>query len=248
MTNKHPWTTAQIEKDCPVKLQDLGKRINVHLAKATQCDDKAEQHRISAGQLLAEAKAACDNGGFNKFRELFCPSLGKSRAHELLQIASGKKTVDETKTATRERVKKHRAAKATAPMVSALQPSVTVTDDAEPSAEKRKAEYAAADGDTPRTNGDDTEVDTLAKAEALRTKIAVAETVKIDSTASAKALAEFKVACETCLPKLTVNDLQAAIDFFAETVEVEELMPDVKGLQWPTNTGSKLNCSQGRHS
>ena len=99
-----------------------------------------------------------------------------------------------------------------------------------------------------RTNGDDTEVDTLAKAEALRTKIAVAETVKIDSTASAKALAEFKVACETCLPKLTVNDLQAAIDFFAETVEVEELMPDVKGLQWPTNTGSKLNCSQGRHS
>jgi hypothetical protein len=150
MTNKHPWTCAQIEKDCPVKLQDLGKRINVHLTKAAQCDDKAEQHRVSAGQLLAEAKAACDGGGFNKFRELCCPSLAKSRAHELLQIASGKKTVEETKAATRERVNRHRAAKAAALKVPASQPSVTVTDDAETSAEKRKAENAAADGNTPK--------------------------------------------------------------------------------------------------
>ena len=227
MTNKHPWTSAQIEKHCPVKLQDLGERIIVHLTKAAQCDDKAEQHRISAGKLLAEAMAACDGGGFNKFRELCCPNLGKSRAHELLQIASGKKTVEETKTATRERVNRHRSAKAAAPKVPAPQSSVTVTDDAEASAEKREAEYAAADGDTPKANEADTEAGTVAnaegeikeldEAEALKAKMDVAEMVNIDSKASAEALAEFKAACETCLPKLTIDDLQEAIDFFAET-------------------------------
>lgn len=237
MTKKHPWTSAQIEKDCPVKLQDLGKRINVHLNKAAQCDDKAEQHRISAGQLLAEAKAACDGGGFNKFRELCCPNLGKSRAHELLQIVSGQKTLEETKTATRERVNRHRAAKAAALKVPAPQPSVTVTDDAEASTEERKAENAAADGDTPKANEADTEAGTVAngeaeikelgEAEALKAKMDVAEMVNIDSKVSAEALAEFKVACETCLPKLTVDDLQEAIDFFVEAAKFpgKELMP-----------------------
>ena len=238
MTKKHPWTSAQIEKDCPVKLQELGERINVHLTKAAQCDDKAEQHRISAGKLLAEAMAACDGGGFNKFRELCCPNLAKSRAHELLQIASAKKTAEEIKAATRERVNRHRSAKAAALKVPAPQSSVTVTDDAEASAEKRKAEYAAADGDTPNANGADTEAGTVAndaeaeikkldEAEALKAKVDVAEMINIDSKASEEALAEFKVACETCLPKLTVDDLQEAIDFVAEAAKfpAKELMP-----------------------
>jgi hypothetical protein len=104
-------TAAQVEKSCPVRLQDLGKRIAAHLAKAAQCDEKVEQHRISAGQLLAEAKKACDGGGFNAFREKFFPNLGKSRAYELLAIATNKKSVEETRADTRERTARSRANK-----------------------------------------------------------------------------------------------------------------------------------------
>jgi hypothetical protein len=121
-------TASQIERDCPVLVQDLGKRIAVHYEKLVQCKRKGEQHKIAIGKLLVQAKEACDAGGFTAFRERFCPNLGRSRAHELLLIACGKKTIEETKTATRERVKKHRTAKKEASSkVSA--PSVTATDD-----------------------------------------------------------------------------------------------------------------------
>jgi hypothetical protein len=95
----------------------------VHLTKATQCDDKAEQHRISAGQLLVEAKKVCDEGGFDAFREKFCPTLCKSRAYELLEIATNKKSVEEVRTDSRERQKKSRANKK-----EATDNSVTVTE------------------------------------------------------------------------------------------------------------------------
>lgn len=117
--NEHGLTAAQVEQNCPVKLQDLGKKVNAHLTKAAQCEDKAEQHRVSAGQLLVEAKKACDDGGFRKFRELFCPQLGQSRVYELLAIATNKKSIEDIKAGTRERVAKHRANKAN---------SVTVTE------------------------------------------------------------------------------------------------------------------------
>ena len=33
-TNEHKLTAAQVENDCPAKLQDLGKKITAHLTKA----------------------------------------------------------------------------------------------------------------------------------------------------------------------------------------------------------------------
>ena len=240
-------TAAQIKKDCPVLVQDLGKLIAVHYDKLVQCEGKAEQHKIAIGKLLMHAKEACDAGGFTAFRERFFPNLGKSRAHELLLIASGKKTIDETKTATRERVKKHRAAKkAAASKVSAS--SVTVTDDPAIIAEKCKAEYV----DPPKINGriaaepeaesavaEPEAEPTVEEAEAelkrlktLKAKINanMGDDAKIDRKASAKALAEFNTACATCLPTMHGNDLQQAIDGFAEVIEVPaiELMPDLR--------------------
>ena len=78
---------------------------------------------ISIRRLLAEAAAYCDKGGFNAFRTKFCPSLGRSRAYELLAIASGKKSVVETKA-----VKAARQAKHIARLKAAVRPSVTETN------------------------------------------------------------------------------------------------------------------------
>jgi hypothetical protein len=89
--------------------------------------------------LLVQAKGACDKGGFTAFRERFCPKLGKTRAHELLQIASGKKTIEDVRAATARRMKKHRAAKKTT-VQQQPKPSVTVTDpDPAVIAEKQQA-------------------------------------------------------------------------------------------------------------
>jgi hypothetical protein len=117
-------TAEQIENDCPVLIQDLGKQIAAHYDKLVKCEDKAEQHRIAIGQLLVQVKKACDAGGFTMFRERFCPNLGKSQAHELLQIASGKKTVEEVKAESRGRKAKQRAKNK-----AEGKSSVTVTDE-----------------------------------------------------------------------------------------------------------------------
>jgi hypothetical protein len=139
-TTEHKLTAEQVTNDCPDELQDLGKRIKTHLDKAAQAQDKADQHRISAGQLLATANKACDDGGFDAFRERFCPGLRKSRAYELLTIATEKKSVDEIRANTRARVEKHRANKAKL--------SVTVTDKPDPS-ERQGAPSEVAPADSP---------------------------------------------------------------------------------------------------
>jgi hypothetical protein len=90
-TTKHKLTAAQVEKDCPARLQQIGKEIAARLAKADKQTELARNHLIAIDELLAEAKELCDGGGFNKFRELFCPQLGKSQAYALLAIAAGKK-------------------------------------------------------------------------------------------------------------------------------------------------------------
>jgi hypothetical protein len=120
-------TAAQVEKDCPVILQDLGKRIAAHLEKARKCEEKAEQHYTSVAKHLANAKQACDEEGFTAFREKFCPKMSQSRAYELLSIANNKKSVEEIRAATRARVARHRANKAA--------DSVTVTEATEPAHE-----------------------------------------------------------------------------------------------------------------
>jgi hypothetical protein len=138
-TTEHKLTAAQVERDCPAILQDLGKCIAVHLDKARKCEEKAEQHYTAIAQHLAKAKEACDDGGLNAFRERFFPDLGKSRVYELLAIANNKKSVEEIKASTRARVAKHRANKAGAPV------SVTVTEKSGPEAEGAPTEAAPVD-------------------------------------------------------------------------------------------------------
>jgi hypothetical protein len=73
-------TAEQIEADCPERLQQIGKEITARLAKADKKAKEANDHLIAVNQLLAEAKGLCDCDGFEKFRETFCPQLGRSQA------------------------------------------------------------------------------------------------------------------------------------------------------------------------
>jgi hypothetical protein len=133
-------TAAQIEKDCPLRLRQIGKEITERLTKADRQTQLAQDHLTAIEQLLAEAKKLCDNGGYKKFHELFCPQLGKSQAYAMLAIAAGKKTLAEHRASNRARVAKHRAKKADL--------SVTVTDKSQPASSERpesRPEDAPAD-------------------------------------------------------------------------------------------------------
>ena len=100
-----------------VTITSLVKTINAHLEKAKQYDEKSEQHYISAGLHLAELKdrykqdvKASKTQTWEEFvRETF--GLGRSRADELIRIASGQTTVAETRADTAKRVQKHSSAK-----------------------------------------------------------------------------------------------------------------------------------------
>src|SRR5262249_11250141 len=83
--------------------QDWGTRIAVHLEKARKCEEKAEQHYTTVAQHLARTKEACDDGGFDAFREKFCPDLGRTRVYELLSIGADKKSIEQVRAETRAR-------------------------------------------------------------------------------------------------------------------------------------------------
>jgi hypothetical protein len=148
-TGEHKFTANEVEQNCPANLEKLAKQITECLAKAEKSKEKAEQivsdandkaqphydqasdHRKEAGKLLVEAYKACNQAGFKVFGEKFFPDLQRTRIYELMQVAVGKKTMDEIKAANRARVAKHRAGK----KGKAAAPSVTptpVTDKPEP--------------------------------------------------------------------------------------------------------------------
>ena len=159
-------TASQVKSDdCPTEVLELGKRAATHLEKAAKCDEKAEQHRVTAGQCFAQARAICDDGGLDAFRERFFPHVARSRAYELLAIATNKKSIETVRAETRERVARHRE----------RTQSVTVTDNTisaaskarnggEPtaSAETRKAYYAGADAHELDRQRDDADYGDLA--------------------------------------------------------------------------------------
>jgi hypothetical protein len=119
-TAEHKFTAKQVEEECPLRLQQIGKEIGERLKRAEKQTRLAADHVIAVDKLLAEAKGLCDGGGFNKFRKLFCPQLGKSQAYALLAIGSGKKTLAEHRTAERQRKQKSRANRRAAPANSGL--------------------------------------------------------------------------------------------------------------------------------
>ena len=103
------FSAAQIEMDCPTRLQEIGKEITERFEEAREQTRRLDDHVIAINKLIAEAQELCDVGGYNKFRELFCPQLGKSQAYVRLSISAGKTTLVEHRAKERERKKKTRA-------------------------------------------------------------------------------------------------------------------------------------------
>jgi hypothetical protein len=128
-------TAAQIEKNCPDRLQEIAKEVGVRFKKAQKQYQDAVNHIDAIKALMEEARGLCDDGGFKKFREIFCPQLSKSRAYELLAIASNKTSVEESRARTRGRVAKHRTNKAATNSVTVTEkletdrPSAPTTND-----------------------------------------------------------------------------------------------------------------------
>jgi hypothetical protein len=133
------FTAAQIERNCPSRLQEIGREIGERLKKAERQYKKGDEQASAIKALLTEAKGLCDDGGFKKFHELFCSHLRKSRGYELLAIASDKKSIEEIRASTRKRVAKHRVNKA------AGAKSVTVTEKSEQLALSAPTEDEEAD-------------------------------------------------------------------------------------------------------
>ena len=74
-------TASQVRSDdCPTEVLELGKRAATHLEKAAKCDE-------------------------NAFRERFFPHVARSRAYELLAIATNKKSIEVESTVVADRAR-----------------------------------------------------------------------------------------------------------------------------------------------
>ena len=102
-------TAAQIKrgKNLPPRLISIGREVEAKVSKFETYETKAADMAVSISCLLKEAADYCDRGGFNAFRKRHCPSLGRSRAYELLAIASGKKSIEQSKATGAARQAKH---------------------------------------------------------------------------------------------------------------------------------------------
>jgi hypothetical protein len=220
------FTANDIEgEQCPKCLQNLGKQIADHLQRARKAEEKAEQHYIAVLQLLEKAKQDCDEGGFAAFQEKFCPDLGRSRVFELKAIATGKKTLEDTRAATRERVARHRARQVESVTVtdssptadSSPSPTMPATDTDESGAQRKREnerlfgeDHAKADALAPNAVPDDQ----LIRAD---------EAAAAGSVEAAAILEEFFSSATTAdilarLPPATLDQIreQVVSDFFAQ--------------------------------
>jgi hypothetical protein len=132
----------------PGRLAALGNRIKAHLERAERAKRHADNHQTSAAIYLAEAKKACDEGGFSAFRARFCPDLGRARCYELLAIANGTKSAEGIRAENAERNRRHRTAKKIADLVRhvtdaepAAEPTPATTCRRRSSAEVRREQY-----------------------------------------------------------------------------------------------------------
>jgi hypothetical protein len=187
----------------------VARKIADLVGKADKAKKRQLKHATEAGVLLLNVKE-----NHPEHFEPICESVGLSRSRrgELLMVASGKRTHEENNKRTRDRVNRHRAKKKAnalpKPDPGSCPLQADVTDDAEASAERRKAEYDALYPDPVEEErpgplqGLVTDDQGEAGAEEEE-----AEPVEPD------ALAEFMAAADRWLPVMSDAELSDAIDY-----------------------------------
>jgi hypothetical protein len=88
----------------------LVSAIKAHIAKGDKATEKAEQHYIAAGQHLKTLKES-NTGTWAEWKALLKTKIGIStgRASELMQIADGRKTVEQIRDNATKRVRRLRS-------------------------------------------------------------------------------------------------------------------------------------------
>lgn len=103
-------TTARKHSESPVqKVSPTGadqarliSTIRAHISRGDRAAEKSEQHYIAAGQYLATLKSGtCSWAEWEEALEKVCISTG--RASELMQIADGRKTLEQVRANTNSR-------------------------------------------------------------------------------------------------------------------------------------------------
>jgi hypothetical protein len=210
----------------PAAADKLLVRLNEAVAAVNEAQKTAETAKaelisrsMTVGRLLLEAKKLYPAlKDFNAYLAKV-NGLGQSRAYELLALAGGRKTDEEIRQATRNRVKRHRAKSLPKakpiPLpepklvpeqepvpepgkVSVTSPNVTESEAAEASAEQRKAAYAAAEP---------------ADHSAANDSPAPEETWKSNAFGGVSALSMFKAAADQWLPQMSEPDRVEAINY-----------------------------------
>jgi hypothetical protein len=91
-------------------LERLGREIVARIEAGDKAKDRADQMYKSAGLQLIEARNRVPD--FSAFLRDHCDSLSRSRAYELMAIAEGRTTTEETRAKSRARAQRSRANKA----------------------------------------------------------------------------------------------------------------------------------------
>jgi hypothetical protein len=185
--------------DHPFDPVAVGDQIAAYEAEASKAKGALLDCSKKSGALLFDVQQ-----NHPEHLEAICARVGisRSRRHELLMITSGRRTHEETKKKTKDRVDRHRAKKRTQALPKPefdcpLQ--ADVTDNVEDSAERRKAEYTALYPDP--VDEEHVEVEPI---EAPQPQIAPVEP---------EALAEFKAAADRWLPNMSDVYVSEAIDY-----------------------------------
>src|SRR5262249_32913314 len=85
----------------------LCKTIRALIGKGDHAAIKAEQFYTAAGKHLVELKERCREEWLQLAKDKV--GIGRSRAYELMQIGSGRRTVEQVRENTRQRVGSHRS-------------------------------------------------------------------------------------------------------------------------------------------
>jgi hypothetical protein len=178
----------------------VGDKIADHLKKADEAIAANREHSMAAGALLLDVQQNHPGDMDGICKRI---GLGASRRKELLMIAGGRKTLEQSRRENADRQRRHKDKKKKQKQADQKQEPTPKHDPTQ----EPTAEPTAAPEPLPGS--------VTANEEPEAEPIAANDQADAPS-ASKRALAEFTVACQTWLPRMDDGDRAAAIQICIE--------------------------------